>query len=367
MREYLLVCLVAAVVTFVMTPLARWIASRYGAYTPVRARDVHSVPIPRLGGVAMLCGLAAGLLLASRLPFLSQLFTGEQSQRDKLLGVLLAGTVICALGAVDDFREMDALTKFAGQIVAGGILAFSGIQLLSLPFGARTFLPQPVLVVITILIVLVTTNAVNFVDGLDGLAAGVVAIAGGTFFIWAYVQPRFDPPNVFSAAALLSAILVGCCLGFLPHNFHPARLFMGDSGALFLGLLLSSATISFTGDFDPTVNQDISPYVSLWLPLALPVAILLLPVIDILMAFRRRGFNFSRPDRLHLHHKMMRIGHSHRRAVLLLYLWSFSVAVGVLTFSFAPAPVAFAVLLGLLLLSFALTWGMPKWPRTRRL
>ncbi|YAL84130.1 MraY family glycosyltransferase [Dermacoccaceae bacterium W4C1] len=364
MREYVLVCLVVAVVTFVATPAARWAAARFGAYTPVRARDVHSVPIPRLGGVAMFVGLAAGLLLASRLPYLSQLFSGSQSQQGKLLGVLVGAGLICALGAIDDFREMDALTKFAGQIVVGGVLAFSGIQLLSLPLGStRTILPQPILVAITIFIVVATTNAVNFIDGLDGLAAGVVAIAGGTFFIWAYFQPRFDPPNVFSAAALLSAILVGCCLGFLPHNFHPARLFMGDSGALFLGLLLASATISFTGDFDPTVTsaETQGPNASWWLPVALPVAVLMLPVLDILMAFRRRGFNFSRPDRLHLHHRMMRIGHTHRRAVLLLYLWSFSIAVGVLSFSFAPAVGAIGILAGLLAISWALTWGVPKW------
>ncbi|WP_018156600.1 MraY family glycosyltransferase [Demetria terragena] len=360
MREYVLVGLVVAVVTFVMTPLARWVASRYGAYTPVRGRDVHSTVIPRLGGLAMLAGLIAGFAVASQLPYLSQLFQEGEGQGLKLAGVLAGAAIMAGLGAVDDFREVDALTKGAGQVLAGGIMALSGVQLVSLPVGGVTILPQPLLVALTILIVVATTNAVNFIDGLDGLAAGVVAIAGLTFFIWAYQQPRFDPPNVFSVAALLSAVVVGCCLGFLPHNFHPARLFMGDSGALLLGLLLSAATISFTGDYDPA-KVDVSPTVSWWLPIALPVAILMLPVIDIVMAFRRRGLNFSRPDRLHLHHKMMLIGHTHRRAVLILYAWSFSIAVGVLAFSWFPLPVAATILAALLGGSLVLTWGVPKW------
>lgn len=360
MREYVLVCVVVAVVTFVATPLARWTAARYGAYTPVRDRDVHTTVIPRLGGLAMLIGLIAGLAVASQLPYLSQLFQVGDGQRLKLAGVLAGAVIMTGLGAVDDFHEVDALTKAAGQIVAGGIMALCGVQLVSLPVGGVTILPQPLLVALTILIVVATTNAVNFVDGLDGLAAGVVAIAGLTFFVWAYQQPRFDPPNVFSVAALLSAIVVGCCLGFLPHNFHPARLFMGDSGALLLGLMLSAATISFTGDYDPA-KVDVSPTVSWWLPIALPVAILLLPVLDILMAFKRRGFNFSRPDRLHLHHKMMRIGHTHRRAVLILYAWSFSIAAGVLSFSWFTVAQAATVLAVLLAASLFLTWGVPKW------
>ncbi|CAG7572462.1 UDP-GlcNAc:undecaprenyl-phosphate GlcNAc-1-phosphate transferase [Barrientosiimonas humi] len=366
MREYVLVCLVVTVVTFLATPFARWIAVRFDAITPVRGRDVHTVPIPRLGGLAMLAGLVAGLAVASQLPFLSQLFRVEDGQGPKLAGVLVGAVLICALGVIDDLRGLDALTKFAGQMLAGGLMAFSGVQLISLPIDGRTILPQPILVVLTVFIVVATTNAVNFVDGLDGLAAGVVGIAGLTFFIWAYFQPRFDPPNVFSVAALLSAVLVGCCLGFLPHNFFPARLFMGDSGALLLGLLLSAATISFTGDYDPAI-AEVSTAVSWWLPIALPVAILLLPVVDILLAFRRRGRNFTRPDAKHLHHKMLRIGHTHRRAVLILYAWSFSIAVGVLSFSYTAVPVATSILAVLLAGSLVLTWGVPRWLDQHRL
>ncbi|MDE9365937.1 MraY family glycosyltransferase [Luteipulveratus sp. YIM 133132] len=364
MREYVLVAVVAAVLTFVATPLARWIAVRFGAVTPVRGRDVHSVPIPRLGGIAMLLGFGVAMLVGTQLPYLSTLSTRE------VVGVLAGAVLMCGLGAVDDFRELDALTKFAGQIIAAGVMAFSGVQLLQLPIGGVTVLPQPVLVGLTVLVVLVTTNAVNFVDGLDGLAAGVVAIAALTFFVWAYSQPQIssgsETPNVFSIATLVAAGLVGCCVGFLPHNFHPARLFMGDSGALLLGLLLSAATISVTGNLDPANSDDRQATVAQWLPLALPVAILALPVLDVVMAIIRRRGRFSQPDSKHLHHRMLQIGHTHRRAVLIFYLWSLSIAAGVLGYAFLPAGGATALLAGLLGLSLVLTWGVPRWSQARR-
>lgn len=367
MREYLVVLVVTAVVTFMATPLARRVAERWGAVTPVRGRDVHTVPIPRLGGIAMLIGLGAGLLVASQLPYLSLVFSNAENVGGgrRLLGVLGAAAVMCLLGVIDDFRELDALTKFAGQIIAAAVMAFNGVELTSLPLGAQTYLPRPILIALTIFIVVATTNAVNFIDGLDGLAAGVVGIAGITFFVYAYSQPLFDPPSVFTVSAVVSAILVGCCLGFLPHNFFPARLFMGDCGALLLGLLLSAATISLAGDYNfASVGAPPSLW---WLPIVLPIAILMLPVLDILLAFGRRGLSFSRPDKKHLHHKMMRIGHTHRRAVLILYAWSFSVAIGVLSYSFLPLPAATSLLATLLAVSLVLTWGVPRWLHQSRL
>ncbi|WP_343912478.1 MraY family glycosyltransferase, partial [Ornithinicoccus hortensis] len=249
MREYLMVLLVAAITTYAATNLVRRLALAVGAVTPVRARDVHSVPIPRLGGVAMFVGFAAAVLVGSRLPFLGDLFATSQ----EIYGVLIGAAVISLLGAIDDVRELDWLTKLAGQVIAAGAMAYFGVQLWSLPVAGVTVLPGPVLVTITIIIVVVSTNAVNFVDGLDGLAAGVVFISAGAFFAWAYLVSRdFNPPNVFTTATFITAALMGCCLGFLPHNFHPARLFMGDAGALLLGLLLAAATISMTGSVDPS-------------------------------------------------------------------------------------------------------------------
>ncbi len=225
MREYLFVLVMAAAVTYVATPLVRWFAFKVGALAAVRDRDVHAEPMPRLGGVGMFLGFAAAVLLAWKLPFLSQVFTSGEPQ-----AVLLGAGLVCALGVVDDLRGLDAMTKLAGQLLAAGLMAYQGIQLLSLPLFGVTVLPTPVLVVLTVLVVVVTINAVNFVDGLDGLAAGIVGIAAVAFFAYSYLLARAYDPNVFSAASLITAALIGCCAGFLPHNFNPARIFMGDSG-----------------------------------------------------------------------------------------------------------------------------------------
>ncbi|GAB3586069.1 glycosyltransferase family 4 protein [Calidifontibacter terrae] len=366
MREYLLVCVVAAAITFITTPAVRRFAVRFGAVTPVRGRDVHSVPVPRLGGVGMLFGFLAATLVATRLPYLSQLFDNPT-----LYGVVIGALIITVLGAVDDFIEIDAVTKFAGQMIAAGVMAFAGVQMITVPFGnVQTVLPQEILVPLTIVIVVASTNAVNFVDGLDGLAAGMVAIAAAAFFVWVYTAspPNFDPPSVFSTSAFLTAVIVGCCAGFLPHNFHPAKLFMGDAGALLLGLLLASATITFTGNFDPSAGpQRATALVAFWLPIALPLSILAVPILDVILAIRRRGLRFWKPDAKHLHHRMLGIGHPHSQAVMLFYLWSASVSGGVLSFAFLRVEYATMVLVGGLALSFALTVGLPKLSRKRTL
>ncbi|MGC1207307.1 MAG: MraY family glycosyltransferase [Ornithinimicrobium sp.] len=361
MREYLLVLLTAAIFTFVATTAVRRMALKIGAITPVRSRDVHSTPTPRLGGVGMLIGFAAAVLVGSQLPFLGQLFDTPE-----IYGVLLAAAIITALGALDDVRELDWLTKLAGQVVAGGVMAYFGVQLLSLPVFGVTILPEPVLVSLTILVVVISTNAVNFVDGLDGLAAGVVLVSASAFFAWTYLVSRaFDPPNVFSSATFITAALMGCCLGFLPHNVHPARLFMGDAGALLLGLLLSAATISMTGSVDPNSSVATTSTVTAFLlPVLLPVAIMALPILDMGLAIvrrTRRGQLPWKPDALHIHHQMLRIGHSHRRAVALLYLWSALIAVGAVSFAYVPVWVSLVGIAAVLALAATLTWS--PWAR----
>lgn len=356
MREFLMVLLTAAIVTYLATPLVRRLALRIGAITAVRDRDVHSVPIPRLGGLAMLIGFAAAVVLGSQLPYHGQLFDDTPA----LYGVLAGATIITLLGAVDDVRDLDWLTKLAGQVLAGGIMAFYGVRLLSLPILGVTVLPEPVMVALTVLVVVISTNAVNFIDGLDGLAAGVVLIAASAFFGWSYLVSRnFDPPNVFSVATFISAALIGVCLGFLPHNFHPARLFMGDAGALLLGLLLAAATISMTGSVDPNSSlASASAATAILLPLLIPLAILALPFLDILLAVLRRtraGQLPWKPDRGHLHHRMLDIGHSHRRAVILLYLWSLLIAAGTVSFAFLPSWVSAVGIVVLLVVAIALT------------
>ena len=358
MREYLFVLLVGFVATFLTVPAIRALAVRVGAFTPVRDRDVHAVPIPRLGGVAILVGYAAATLAASRLPYLSQVFTGPE-----LLGVLGGGALVCAIGAWDDIHELDALTKLGGQLVAAGILAFSGVQLFSLPLGVVTVLPAPVLVLMTIFVVVLSINAVNFVDGLDGLAAGIVAIAAAAFFAYTYTLGHlFDPPNVFGASTFISAALLGCCLGFLPHNVYPARLFMGDSGALLLGLLLAAATISTTGAVDPS-QVSANPIAATLLPIAVPASIMLLPLLDVVLAVVRRLARGQSPwqaDRQHLHHRMLEIGHGHRRAVLLLWLWALVIAAGAVGFVVLPAEVAGGALALMLVVAAGLTVWVPQ-------
>jgi UDP-GlcNAc:undecaprenyl-phosphate GlcNAc-1-phosphate transferase len=365
-REYLLVFIVAAAMTYAATPFVRWLALATGAITEVRDRDVHAVPIPRLGGVAILIGFVAALLVATRLPFLSQIFQGGEMK-----GVLIGAVIVCAVGALDDIRQLDWLTKLAGQMLAAGVMAFQGVQLLSLPLFGVTVLPTPVLVSLTILIVVISANAVNFIDGLDGLAAGVVGIAGLAFFAYSYLLSRtYDPPNVFSSASFITAALVGCCVGFLPHNFHPARLFMGDAGALLLGLLLAAATISMTGSIDPNAQVSGNAAVAILLPVVLPLAILSLPLLDVLLAVVRRtraGRRPWHPDAEHLHHRMLQIGHTHVRAVLLLYLWAAIFALGAVSFAFVDGWLPFVAIAVTAVSAMVLTLWLPRWMPTRRL
>lgn len=365
MHEYVLILIVAAGVTYLVTPFVRSLAVATGAFTAVRDRDVHSTPIPRLGGVGIYVGFVAAALVARSLPYLGTLFSTRE-----ILGVIAGGGIVCLLGAFDDIRELDWLTKLAGQILAAGLMAYTGVQLLSLPIFGVTVLPTPVLVLFTVFVVIATTNAVNFIDGLDGLAAGVVGIAALAFFIYSYIVSRsFVPANVFSTATFISAALVGCCAGYLPHNFHPARLFMGDAGALTLGLLLSAAMITLTGNVDPgavTANQVTSAF----LPILVPLAVLMLPLLDMVLAVLRRtraGMRPWHPDAMHLHHRMLRIGHGHRRAVLILYLWAAIVALGSVSFVIWDG---WAPLLAVLLaagVGAVLTLKLPKWSPSERL
>jgi UDP-GlcNAc:undecaprenyl-phosphate GlcNAc-1-phosphate transferase len=328
-RAYLYVMLVAAAVTYLLTPLVRRIARRIGAITPVRERDVHAVPIPRMGGTAMLVGFAVAMVAASNMSFLDRVFAENAGAP---WGVLLGATAVCALGVADDLWSLDAVTKLAGQAIAGGLMAWKGVSFVTLPIAGRTIVSPAMLMALTVLAVIVTINAVNFVDGLDGLAAGIVAIAGSAFFVYSYLLARnADKADYSSLATLLTAALVGCCVGFLPHNFNPARIFMGDSGSMLIGLLLAAPTIAITGQVDPTgvSFREIAPA---FFPILLPLAILAVPLMDLVLAVIRRtraGRAPWHPDKSHLHHRMLALGHSHARAVLIMYVWTATVAFGV--------------------------------------
>lgn len=338
MRAYLLVMAVAAVVTYLTTSPIRGLAVRLRALSPVRDRDVHAVPLPRLGGVAILLGFAAALGIASTVPFLAGTF-GEGLSGP--VGILIAAVVICVVGVVDDLVGLDAFTKLAGQALAGVVMATLGVRLLALPVNGLTLLSGWLLVALTVVVVVVTVNAVNFVDGLDGLAAGIVAIAGTAFFAYSYLLSReASPDDLSSTASLVTAATVGACLGFLPHNLHPATIFMGDSGALLLGLLLAASTISLTGSVDPAVLNELEIGLApAFVPLLLPVAALVIPLADVGLAVLRRtaaGRSPFAPDKQHLHHRMLEIGHSHRAAVALLHAWVAVLAFTVAATAFWP-------------------------------
>ncbi|WP_026257107.1 MraY family glycosyltransferase [Actinopolymorpha alba] len=334
MREYLLVLLVAAATTYLLGGLVRRFAARIGAITPIRDRDVHSVPIPRLGGLAVLGGVVAAFVVATHLPFLGML----PEIRGDAWGLLLAGLVIAVVGGVDDVVDLDPITRLAGQVVAAGILVVSGVQLnwLPLPDGTTLSLSPTQSAIISALIIIMMANAVNFVDGLDGLAAGVVCLGAAAFFSYSYLLAFQNSLNRATTATLVTAVVTGACVGFLPHNFFPARVFMGDSGAYLLGLLLAASTISLTGWLDPSVmaadgvRQSLLPAL---LPLVLPIAVMALPFIDLMLAVVRRTRAGRSPfdaDKKHLHHRLhLELGHSHPGAVLVMYLWAGLLAFGV--------------------------------------
>ena len=325
MRVYLFIALVAACATYLFTPIVRHLAIRLGAVGEVRKRDVHTIPTPRMGGLAMLCGFLTAMLFASRLDFLQGVF-----RQNHQAWIVMAGAIlICLLGIADDVWDLDWMLKLAGQLLIAVFVAWGGLQIIALPIGSLVTASPTISIAITALLIVVSINAVNFVDGLDGLAAGIVAIGGIAFGIYSYILARTSP-SYASMATLLDIAMVGICVGFLLHNWHPAKLFMGDSGSMLLGYLITCASIVMTGRLDPaTVSTSI--YLLAFMPVLLPILVLFLPVLDMMMAIVRRlrkGQSPMHPDRMHLHHRMLRIGHSVRGAVLILWGWAALIAFG---------------------------------------
>jgi UDP-GlcNAc:undecaprenyl-phosphate GlcNAc-1-phosphate transferase len=367
MREYLTVFLVAAVVTYLLGVVAREIALRTGAVARVRDRDVHAVPIPYFGGVAMLGGLGAAYLVAHQLPFLS--LSSRQVFHDSAV-VLGGGAMICLLGVLDDLFELDALTKLGGQVLAAGFLVINQVQYFSfqIPGRAQFSLDPAQAALLSVVVVVATVNAVNFVDGLDGLAAGVVGIGAVAFFAFAYKLADANDETLAISAALLCAALGGACVGFLPHNFFPARIFMGDSGSMLIGLMLSGSALTLTGQFasvDMTQGAGGSQASLLptLLPIILPISILVVPFADLVLAVIRRtraGRSPFSPDKQHLHHRLLEIGHSHRRAVLIMWLWAGLIAFGGVLASLYASRLTLALLLVWVVLTVVLTFVVPR-------
>jgi UDP-GlcNAc:undecaprenyl-phosphate GlcNAc-1-phosphate transferase len=367
MREYLVVVGVALGATYLLASIARMLAVRWGAVAKVRDRDVHRIPTPYFGGPAILGGLVAAYLVAQQLPFLKK--AADSAVFADARAVIIGGAVICAVGVIDDLFELDALSKFAGQVFASVVVIVQGVQFVYLPlYGNYVGLDQVQAVLLTVLLVVATTNAVNFVDGLDGLAAGIVAIGAVAFFTYAFLLAVENGETRAIAGALLSASLAGACLGVLPHNFFPARMFIGDSGSMLIGFVLACSTISLTGQFPATnltegVGGGQATFLAALLPLILPVMVLLVPFVDMLLAVVRRtraGRSPFSPDKMHLHHRLLEIGHSHRRAVLLMYMVAALVAFGSVAVSLFSGLLSFVTVGVLAVLTAAAVFVLPK-------
>lgn len=358
MREYLLVLLVAAGVTYVGASLARRIAFRYNAVALVRDRDVHTKPIPYFGGVAMLAGVVAAFAVANNLPWLGRF----ETLRHDSLAILVAAAIISGVGVLDDLFELGALAKIAGQVLAAGVVVLGGVKIYWIPLPDRILaLDNVASVALAVFIILFCVNAINLMDGLDGLAAGVVAIGAGSFFAYAYLLSYERDLVRATTAALVSVALLGICVGFLPHNVHRARMFMGDSGSMLLGFLLSTSMISLTGQFDPSrLDPSGGAFVSAYLPLLLPFAVIALPFVDLVAAYVRRtmaGKWWFQADKEHLHHRMLALGHSHGRAVALLWLWSAVIGIGTVSIGVSGQWWAYVGMLAGAVVAGVLTWG----------
>ena len=339
MTLFVLLALVSAIVTFVLSIVVYKLSHKYRLYPKIRERDVHTRPTPRLGGIAMFLGIlvAFGIayLTAGAFAPLRLVFADPQ----QILAILGAALLIVLVGVADDIWDLDWMTKLAGQFIAAGLVAWQGVQIYSLPIGGLTVGSGWMSIVFTVVAIVVVMNMINFIDGLDGLVTGVALIANGVFFLYSYLLVRdTSPTNYFNLASLIAAILVGACIGFLPLNWHPAKMFMGDAGALLVGLLMATSAIAITGQIDPTaINR--SQLFPAFIPILLPVAIMIIPLLDFGLAVFRRvraGKSPFSADRKHLHHRLLDMGHSHLHAVLIFYGWTAAASIGCLLYYILP-------------------------------
>jgi len=340
LRELGLVLLVAAAITYLATGLVRSLLVRTGRVAEIRQRDVHTQPTPSVGGVAMFTGFVSAVFLAQQLPALTR---GFAPVTPEMTAVVAGAFAIVVAGVIDDLYELGAVTKLIAQFFAAVLMSLLGLvfTVFYLPGGGGTTLifDQVQGVVVSAVFTVLLINAINFVDGIDGLAAGLGTIAGGAILLFS-LTVLHDQGGAVSAypPAIICAALVGICGGFLPHNFEPARIFMGDSGAMLIGLLLAAASISASGKINMSL-YGAADFVALISPIVVVLAAVALPVLDLVWAVVRRAARGQSPfaaDAGHIHHRLLRLGHTHRRTVLVLYLWVSAVAFGAVSFSVVP-------------------------------
>ncbi len=321
--DYLIIGAIAAVVTFAVTPLVSRLARARGWLYSPNERTVHTAPMPAIGGLAMFIGFIVAFAVARLLDRFDPLFARNSEPR----GIILAAVVIVAVGLYDDVKGSLPPAKVTAIVIAGLILVQFGVTMyyFRIPFVDLPVLSDDWVPLITVLWLLGMTQAINLIDGLDGLAAGIVAIGAGAFFLYSIklsdqgilTSPNFGP--------LVAIMAVGMCVGFLPHNFNPARIFMGDGGALLLGLMMAVSTSVVGGRSDPTSQAFVGQTYFFLAPLALPLLILGVPMLDLAFAIIRRASRrqaIVAADKGHLHHRLMNLGHGHRRAVLILWTWT---------------------------------------------
>jgi len=318
--SYVTVFVVAAVATFVITPLARRVAIRFDVVDHPGPRRVNTRSLPKLGGAAMLVSFALALVVAWRMDDFSVMFTASSVP----LAVMCGAVLMCVVGTVDDVREVSAPAKTAGMVLAGSVLFLLGVGMLYLriPFAGVLVLSSDWAPLLSVLWVLGMANAINLIDGLDGLAAGIVAIAAGSFFVYGYelMGAGVLPPD--NPSPLIAIIVCGISLGFLPHNFHPAKIQMGDGGALMLGLMMAASTMLVGGQSNDPFSGQVFFFFA---PLFIPLIILGVPILDTAWAIVRRArgrTGIAVADKGHLHHRLMRLGHGQRRSVLILWAWT---------------------------------------------
>lgn len=345
------VVVAAALVTLVTTPGFRWLSFKVGAVQAPDERRVHTTPTALLGGAAILLGVLAGLATAWQAQQFEDVFrTGSVP-----LGVAVASVVIFGVGQLDDLRDVSPPAKIAGTVLAGSILSLAGVSILffRIPFAGLVDLSPDWSALLTVLWVIGMTTAINYIDGLDGLAAGIAAIGSAALLLYCERLNGVGAIAADNAGPIIAAAVLGACLGFLPHNFHPAKIFMGDAGALLLGLLMAAATIAVGGNTDAQFSGQTFFFFA---PLFIPLVILGVPIIDTAFSIvrrARRGAGVTVADKDHLHHRLMRLGHGQRRSVLILWSWTVLLSAIVLypTYNrgqgdlYIPAAVAVAALL----------------------
>lgn len=359
---YLLMMFSAAVVSYTATWGARYVGNRMELFSPIRSRDMHSTPVSRLGGLGIFAGLFVALLIASQSFFVKDIFRNN----DGHWGILAGAAVIVLVGVADDLLDLRWWVKLIGQSAAALVVAIWGVRMTIIPFVPEPYVIESdaVSIALTAGLIVTTMNAFNFIDGLDGLAAGVAIIGGTAFFLTAYWVHRtailLDRSDL---ATLLTAVLVGACIGFLPHNWFPAKIFMGDSGAMLIGLIMASAGIVSTGQITSGL-YDRANGIPTIIPILLPFAVLFLPLLDLGLAVVRRTALGRSPwsaDRGHLHHKLLDIGYSHRGAVILMYLWTCVLAFGGLALAIFQWQVVMVVNVA----AMTIMAGVTAWPYLR--